>query len=60
MSALDTIRRELRSRNIGPRKLERMAGISYRAAWHLCKGDSERISWHNLDCALYALGLTLS
>jgi len=50
---------EIQRRQLTPTQLERMAGISHRAAWVICSGESESISWNNLDRCLAALGMRI-
>lgn len=62
MTTTDTlaqIRAGITAREWSASELQRGAGISYRAAWTLVRGESKRIDWATLDRVLTALGLRL-
>ena len=50
---------EIKRRQLTPTELERLAGISHKAAWVICSGESVAISWNNLDRCLAALGMRI-
>lgn len=56
---LDCIRTAVADREWTARDLERHAGISYRAAWTIVRGESARIDWSTLDHVLVALRLKI-